>query len=292
MNEEFAIEPETFNDCSNARYIIEKFGFSQAIFISQVPGNWYKEVYLQLEKLNDGPSKLMAKRLLQNLKASGGLIKGGVDFNPQVSWIENVATCEKEYKGILVSEETNRKDYKCQTISEVDYTFFKADKSRNITRTVENYGKIARRLLEFGPEIYLIDPYFSFHKENNMNLLKKFVEIGLKGKCKKFVIYAGSERNNFEVFEKKMCKNFKGTGASFEFFFVAAHQENFHERYLLSRHGGIQFGRGFETAEDKDLNLRVDALSAEAHEGLCVDYIDHAHNLDIKKNMKWGLIKF
>lgn len=283
MNEEFAIEPTAFKDFKDVRFVLGKFGFHEGRFISELPGKWVKEVYFQLEKLPDGPSKLRAKELVRKTaKDYGGMVSSGVNFDPSKSWLINTVTCGKEFAGILVSNETEngKQEDGLKSIDDIDDSFFGSCREVKLRATVEEFGRVATRLLDFSNEIFMVDPYFNFSKPSNIAVLKEFVRIGAKGKCNKFVIYTDAKVNMFDGVEKILRQNFQGGGASFKVYHVErdVSVHDYHARYLLSRFGGIRFDKGFQP---EDVLRDVAAIDIGMHSELCKLYLDREHGFKI-----------
>ena len=282
MNEEFAIDPSALRSFEDVRFVLGKFGFHEGRFISALPGKWVNDIYAQLEKLPDGNAKLMAKQIISNTKDRGGIVSCGVGFDPTKSWLTNATTCGKKFEGILVSSETisDAQGIGCKSIDAIDDSFFGSCREVRLRATVEEFGRIATRLLNFSHEVFLVDPYFNFSSAKNIDVLKEFVHIGAKGKCKKFVIYTDAKVNSFDGVEKILRKHFQGCGASIRVFHVnqGGAELEYHARYLLSKSGGIRFDKGFNYANElRDFG----AIDINMHEDLCDSYLDGKHGFQI-----------
>lgn len=283
MNEEFAIEPTALKDYKDVRFVLSKFGFHEGRFISALPSKWVNEVYAQLEMLPDGLSKESAKALVRRTaKEYGGIVSSRVSFDPSKSWLTNTATCGKGFAGILVSSETasGKQGDGCKSIDEIDDSFFGSCREIKLRATIEEFGRVATRLLDFSYEVFLIDPYFNFSKSSTVDVLKEFVRIGAQGKCKKFVIYTAAKVNKFDAVEKVLHQNFLGSGASIKVCHVEQDisEHDYHARYLLSQFGGIRFDKGFQP----EAVLRdVAAIDIGMHSELCKMYLDGEHGFKI-----------
>lgn len=282
MNEEFAIEPTALKDIKDLRFVLSKFGFHEGRFIASLPGKWINEVYAQIDNLPDGATKLWAKDLIRKTeKERGGIVSSGVNYDPNKSWLTNVTMCKKDFAGILVSSETgNLQREGCKSIDEIDDSFFGTCRETKLRSTVDELGKVASRLLSFSYEAYLVDPYFNLSKQSYLDVLIEFIRIGSKGKCKKFVVYTGSNVNKFDGVDRILCKHFNGIGASIKVIHVEqdASLHTYHARYLLTKFGGIRFDKGFQP----DVDFRdVVAIDIGMHEKLCQMFIDGDHGYKI-----------
>lgn len=283
MNEEFAIEPTALREFKDVRYVLGKFGFHEGRFISALPSKkWESEVYAQIEKLPDGLSKLSAKRSVQMTKEHGGILSSGVSFDPNKSWLTNAVTCGKGFAGILVSGEkiSDKQGNGCKSIDDIDDSFFGSCREVKLRATVEEFGRIASKLLSFSHEVFLIDPYFNFSKPSNIGVLKEFVRIGTKGRCKDYIIYTASKVNKFDGVEKILREHFQGSGALIKVCHVEPDDSEhaFHSRYLLSKSGGIRFEKGFQP---DNLLHDVVAIDIRMHSDLCKLYLDGEHGFKI-----------
>lgn len=283
MNEEFAIEPTALSDYRDVRFVLGKFGFHEGRFISALPSKWVNEVYAQLEKLPDGPSKLSAKELVRKTaRIYGGIVSSGVSFDPSKSWLTNTVSCGKEFAGILVSSETGsgRQEDGWKSIDEIDDSFFGSCREVMLRATVDEFGRVATKLLDFSYEIFLIDPYFNFSNPLYIDVLKEFVRIGAKGKCKKFVIYTAAMVNKFDAVEKILRQNFLESGASIKVYHVEqdVSEYEYHARFLLSQFGGIRSDKGFKP---EDVLRVVATIDLGMHSKLCKMYLDGEHGFKI-----------
>ena len=279
MNEEFAIEPTALRDFKDVRYVLSKFGFHEGRFISALPGEWVKEVYAQIEVLNDGPSKLGAKELLRiTQKERGGIVGSGVCFDRSKPWIKNAIGCGREIAGILVSKETKPEGDNCQSIEVVNESFFGSTRECKVRATVEEFGRVAARLIEFSHEIYLVDPYLLNNPHlhpSSLDVLKEFIRIGARGRCKNFVVYT-EIKTSYEF----LRKHFQGTGASIRVCQIEQGNadDDLHPRYLLSKFGGIRFDKGFMP---EDIRRDVSVIDIGMHSELCKLYLDGEHGFKI-----------
>lgn len=279
MNEEFAIEPTALRDFNDVRFVLGKFGFHEGRFISALPSKWVNEVYAQLEKLPDGPSKLRAKELVRKTeKERGGIVSSGVCFDRSKPWIKNAIGCGRKIAGILVSKETKPEGDNCQSIEVVEESFFGTTRESKVRATVEEFGKVAVRLIEFSHEIYLVDPYLFNNPHlhpSSLDVLKEFVRIGARGRCKSFVVYTEIKTNH-----EFLKEHFQGTGASIRVCQIEQGNadDDLHPRYLLSKFGGIRFDKGFMP---EDIRRDVSVIDIGMHEALCKMYLDGDHGFKI-----------
>lgn len=283
MNEEFAIEPTVFRSQRDVQYVLEKFGFHHGRFICSLPNAWVKRVYEQIEKLPDGPKKIRTKRIVEKAMQRGALVNSRFDYKPDQPWLTNVITSGKEFKGILVSEETNSAvkinirttDQKNVCILDEidDDSFFGNSREEKIFYTIEEFSRVADKLLSISHEVCLIDPHFNFYSKSYINVLDEFISIGLAGKCKLFKIYTSAHGSKFDGIQKILDKNFKGSGAFIEVNHVEkTDTEDFHARYLFSKSGGIRFDYGFRL--DDKAKRDVAAIDLNLHKELCKLYLD------------------
>lgn len=279
MNEEFAIEPTALKDFKDVRFVLGKFGFHEGRYIFALPSDWVKEVYAQIETLNDGPSKLRAKELLRiTHKERGGIVGSGVCFDRSKSWIQNVTGCGRKIAGILVSKETKPEGDNCQSIEIVEESFFGSTRESKVRATVEEFGRVAARLIEFSHEICLVDPYLFKNPHvhpSSLDVLKEFVRIGARGRCKGLVVYT-----EIKTSREFLKEHFQGTGVS-----ILVRQieqgnadDDLHPRYLLSKFGGIRFDKGFMP---EDIRRDVSAIDNGMHKELCKSYLDGEHGFKI-----------
>lgn len=283
MNEEFAIEPTSFEDIRDYKYVLGKFGFNEGRFIAAIPRKWLRDVYIQIEKMPDGINKQRAKRLVEITKERGGIFYPSLEYDQTKPWLSNVKFIEDKFYGILVSSSCNVENptEKLRTIEDADDSFFGSSRDVRMIANVESYTEIAKKLLSISTSIVLIDPYFNFARPDNIKILEEYIRVGLSNHCKNFVIYSNAEKSKpkgINQLLKDFWNKFKNDTLKLKLVFLKeGNSKNaMHARYLLSEYGAIRFDKGFNISAD--LNIDVSPVDLRLHQDLRTEFLDGKHD--------------
>ena len=242
------------------RFVLSKFGFHEGRFISALPSKWVSEVYAQFDNLPDGLDKERCKELIRKTKNQGCIVGSGMSFDPHKPWHSNAISYNDEFAGILVSSETlcDKQSGKCKSIDEIDDSFFGSSRSAEITPTVDAFTKVSEKLLLASQEVFLVDPYFRFSNKFNIELLKSFVEIGSKGRCKIFRIFTDNSEN-IEYIKDVLNQSFRYSDVEIEVNLIDRRKSkhDFHDRHVFSILGGLDFGKGLSSGNSGQLDHEI-----------------------------------
>jgi len=266
MNEEFLVEPSSFNNAMELKYLLEKFGFYQGRFIGKFPKPWIKEIYQQLNNLPDVEKKRVKELLDRNKNC---LVPSGQTIEPTLSWIENAhPLIEKGTYSGIVAASSNQWNY--PTVSDIDDDCLLGGHDIRVLGQAENYTNIARRLLQLSHEIVLVDPYLHLNKLACEKVMTSFLETAQLGKCRSFVIWARNEKSGMKGYQQMLERKYKpklvkGSSLTVKLVNDENSVEKIHARLMLSILGGFRFDQGFAEIPD---NRKVDIsiLAKKTHD--------------------------
>ena len=275
--EEIAFEPSAFESARDLRDVHIAFGFAQGRLVSALPANWVKRVYDRIAELPDMEGK-RARDLLRAVQ-NGALVSAGFTYSGSEPWDVNAlrALQDRKVNGAVVSRHTVGR------LPNID-SYFDSIEPRHacqIRTTLDEYRSVCRRLVERGPRVVLVDPYFHVVEVGKAELLLMLLNLGTGGACHDFdVLLSASEvdkklgLDRFERSTRKALESRIPPRASVEFFLVDELENGrLHDRFLITEHGGISVGVGFRI-DKEPVRTTVSTLSAGVHRQLCELYLD------------------
>lgn len=276
MNDEFAIDPTAFENALQFQYVLEKFGFHQGRFIVGLPSKWAKQVHEHIVTFPD-LEQARIKRILEKKKQI--IFKpGGLGFDPQLEWAENVnrASNLTSFQGVLAAK-PNRFSY--PTLQEIDDSFFGASFDVRVEGTADNYSTVAKRLLQSSHEIVIVDPYLRLNRPACEVVIKHFLNAAQQnGSAKHFVFWTREDKANIKGYKRLLEERYKSYLSPKSTLKVRlvddSHSiEKMHARLLLSSLGGLRFDHGFEHFDD-GRRVDISLITQQAHDAHCKWYLD------------------
>jgi len=274
MNEEFLVEPSSFNNAVELKYLLEKFGFYQGRFIGKFPKAWIKEIYQQLNNLPD-VEQARVKVLLE--KHKNCLVPSGQVTEPTLSWIENAHQQVElgNFSGVVAA---NSNQWNYPLASDIDDDCLLGGHDARVLGQAKNYTEITRRLLQLSHEIILVDPYLHLNKPACEKVMSSFLETAQQGKCRSLVIWARDKDAGMKGYGQMLERKYKPKlvkGSSLRVKLVNDENsvEKIHARLMLSILGGFRFDQGFAEIPN-GRNVDISILSKKTHDQHCRWYLD------------------
>ena len=265
---EYALEPALLNNWEDFRYFTEKFGFFQGRFISRYPRRWKKMVIASLSET--GPKR--TKMVERIKKLDDRMLPRQHEWNPEKDWLTNAEDEHEErpFHAILAKENPRSKDFVLEGDDvEDDTPRFKIEGNITIPRSARSIATLVAPVLQCAREILLIDPHFRA-KSGQVKLVKELLAVAIQDQgtssleCVKIHAQYKVERDDKESVEKEkesfeadMRRLEKSIPKDMKIRCVrwsakSDPDERFHNRFILTDRGGLQFGDGLEAGKGKD----------------------------------------
>lgn len=294
MNKEFAVEPTAFENALQLKYILEKFGFFQGRFIVSFPSKWVKQAYDHVQRFPE-MEQLRARRLLERYAKSSVVPSGGLAYEPTLPWTDNVFRVAEDnpslFNGGVIAANFNSLGY--PTVHDLDDDFFDASHDTRVPGNTENYGRVAKRLLQMSHEVVFVDPYLRIDRLPCEKVMKRFLAIAQQGNCRSFVLWAryniASIKDYPGMLKMKYQQHLLANSKLFVNLVDDQHStEKMHARLMLSSLGGLRFDHGFEEFDDKR-KVDISLISQKAHDIHCRWYIDPNSQNDFNVVEKYSI---
>lgn len=277
MIKKFAIEPTAITRWQDFRYVMEKLGFSEGRVLATFPKGWVRILMENLDELGEIDRMRFTEKL--RVFKEDRMITSGIPFNADQSWRENVRDNLPEFHRVIIDASVDEHLPKkiVGKIDDLDEAFFDVPRDIRCLNTSDNLALPAALLLHQATEAALIDPYFQPDIKGCLLVLAKLTELARAGKrFDRFYLYIRADSvpkdrgQSGAIQFKRICQTGMLDGLTFVFRVVDRRSgDGFHARYLLTKHGGLRYDKGFRAEVDPemvDISILDRAIHAELRE--------------------------
>ncbi|WP_295409667.1 hypothetical protein [uncultured Thiocystis sp.] len=280
MIKKFAIEPTAITRWNDFRYVMEKLGFSEGRVLATYPKGWIRSVIDNL----DGLGEIERKKFIEKLRLykEDRIISSAISFQPEISWQRNACANLSEFHRVILDAGADQSfPTEIGKVNEIDEAFFDVPREICCLNTVDGLTFPAELLLNQAAEVALVDPYFKPDIKGCLLVLAKFAELARSGKrFERFYIYIHSDsvpkdRGCSGAAQiERLCQGETLKGLTFVFRVIdpSLSENAFHARYLLTKHGGLRYDKGFRAAVDPEM-VDISILDRRIHSLLVKSYL-------------------
>jgi hypothetical protein len=265
MNEVNAVSPRFFFDERDLADLFYEFGPYNGRYVSNYPSDWIKELREHLNDIEKNLStleKLRANELIRKFSECLLVDNNRLDYNSQISWSLNVRNEINKDRNVFtdVIGDVYENDPEFKTWRE-KINQYREDRTRDsLTKvSIAEYIKILRPLLRISPAAYIIDPYFRPTEPREISFLGRLFEQTSQSRCYKICLFLRKseallinhqkkERFTIEEYQSQLQDSLARhipKGKSLIINLVTEGSVRLHNRYFLTKFGGIDFGKGF-----------------------------------------------
>ena len=272
---EYALEPALLSNWKDFRYFTEKFCFSEGRLISCFPEGWKKAVHTLLSKCDVREcSEMQLKRVeallfgedLDGRTFDDRMLARQHEWNPEKDWLTNaeIEHGKRPFRAILAKENPRSKDFVLEGDSvEDDTPLFKIEGTPTIPRSARRMATLVGPVLQCAKEILLIDSNFGPENPRHRHPMKEFLAASIRGRdtssLKRVEIHL-KEKAKGNKEQKEQAATFfrntareelphlipKGMKVRLVRWSDSSPDERFHNRFILTDRGGLQFGDGLD----------------------------------------------
>ena len=269
MIKEIAIDPNLFSRDPNFLIsVIDELGFHKGRLLSLFPRKWKKKALEYIQKLPDGRRK---SKIIDKILDKEGLIskKSGLDYNPNMSWLENINNVQANKAFDAVIGLCN-KNYELVVCDDDYVTFEEPPLFTKLQLSVERkalpISNAVKKLISHSKQIRFIDPYFDVLDVDKrwLNVLGKclahikndFTEIEIHFSYSKVLGYGNDWENYYSRFSGWL-KDLIPEGIIVSFFAwnTQKNGEKFHDRFILTDKGGVNSSVGLDEGRSGETTL-------------------------------------
>jgi len=288
----YAFEPSAILD-PILMQALESFGFDHGRIIGRVPKDWRKQVGdVFREAISDGSDPKALEIALERLAKKNAIQKVELSSLENETWLDKACAVSVDHvHGIICSDSNSNSDPRIISRLDIndDNLVWKQESGLREIRQPKEMAEKTRVLLRFATEVKFIDPHYAGEKEHTNFFVEciKTLDSLRKEKRPKLEIHfsyrvsAADElhvrkqvsRPVFETILKKTKCELSETTIPIKLFQWSSTEDGdrFHERYVVSDLGGIEFGGGLSTGRASE-KTSVNRLSSSVREELFANY--------------------
>jgi len=264
MNELFAADPKVFENSSELKFMLSKFGPETGQYLAAYPRGWSRLVedhlFPKASPVAAEKVKTLLRRARENLcLIDDELLPYKLHFDEKISWLNN-ARCHVECQPQVFSQLVSSQKNTIEAVVTLDEFKPPSNAGEFIKTTPDEYCRVCGIICFRSHELFLVDPYADpCNKYIRSVLLKLLQLIGhKKGKCRKVMIFARHSIVLGSDFKKKKIQNalndirresFLPLNCALSLTLYDDEKDlavnKMHGRYLFSKFGGISLDQGF-----------------------------------------------
>ena len=284
MIHEYAIEPElavSWNTLDKIEIFKNKIGLGTGGIIANCPQNWFDLALNLLEKKYSRSASEMdfarAIVLIEEIYKTR-INHDKLKWDDSKNWIQNILqeNKRKAFDAILVNKNPtgNNKLLTETQFLKSNLNNINAKFEQTISRDFNSILSCVEPFLKYPTRVKFVDPYLRVSDTRYSNLIKRYLEIIAQNYENSTVeIYTAFKESN-GILETKVRKAEKNKLKQFsklipqgviKLFYLKNERPNiFHNRFILTNIGGIQFGYGLDCplkmtkADDQVVRLQAD----------------------------------
>ncbi len=287
MNERYAADPQSCESSTDFQLLVLSFGSFSGRYLVKYPDNWETRVREHFVNAQDMEKKKV-EVLLVRASRELTLEKFPLDWEEQKSWSDNaweLLSCKPaKLDGMIIRRNTDKPSKKAYTLDDL---ILPRTSGERIFAKPEEYVRVTETMLLNSPEMVIVDPYFDLTNQNVAAIARALFEAMSKGKCSRIKCFASASKVHEKAtdiqlkaaFEKITQESFEQRPVSVTYTLLddSHSQERMHDRYLLSKYGGIHFGQGFTKRPKQKVN--VDVVAEGIHRDLMKIYVEGEHDM-------------
>jgi len=260
MMYEYALDPRLLADINNCRTIFDNFKPEQGKVISDVPRQWIREAYREIQTI-EGPVlrktlKLHLKKLLDKSLCDGRYQFTWDRYNE--SWAGYVARVNQSYPfSAVISESSSVDPLDTYSLSDLFHTApacWNAPTQIMVKRSASDIVDALMPLLCISRHIILIDRHIYPGNTRSLRVLRELIKrsdlFNFGRGIKKIQIHSSNHRMDYQQsLEQHLLPHLP---SDFEVSASLWPKAVEHDRFLVTEVGGIDLGEGFNEQNKQD----------------------------------------
>jgi len=249
MFHEFALEPAVLSSWDRARYFLDAFGPWKGRFLAEYPKRWKKIV---IDRLNCQPVERLriVERLVQ-LDKRVFRSRSGAPYDEARTWLQNAETEHQRLPFHAIVAAASSTNPHVLNGAEVDdrSDMWRIEQGRLLFRRPEIIAHALELLCAVSTRVVVIDPYFCARDDDKTRPLVALCRLLPRGAS--LEVHASDDKMSYAEAMRHAARAFPnvlphGVKVTLHCWKPEAGGARFHNRYLLTEVGGVQFGDGVE----------------------------------------------
>jgi hypothetical protein len=247
---EYALEPAVLGTWQTVRYFLDAFGPWRGRFLAEYPGRWKRMVYEGLACPDVEKHKIIER--LQRLDKRVFSPRRGAAYDPAQPWRANVTAehMRQPFRAIIVVEgPASGELIESDNVTDA-HRLWRVEPGSFVARDPAVFARSLDLLIRSSSHLVVVDPFFRADQGDKLDallhmcraMLGRSVVIDVHG-CDRVL----SHHEFLRHAERAVPKNLpRGVTVTFRSWTERRGGDRFHNRYVITDVGGVQFGDGIE----------------------------------------------
>lgn len=253
MFHEYAVEPGVISSWESARFYLDAFGASKGRFLSEFPRDWQRRMYAGLT-CNDVEKKRIQTRLEHAKKNYAFFRRRGAAYDDAQSWLANANAqhAVQAFRAIIVASSPGAGHVVNSANLDESEPTWNAPMGMLVARRAAAFGQALDLLLRACSTLAIVDPHFRAEQKRKTAPLEAFcARVG--SNVKDVHLHVSAESRSYNECMTNAERSLGGSVPKGVTMHVHCWAERagarFHNRYVLTNVGGVQFGDSIEEGE-------------------------------------------
>jgi len=263
---EYALEPAVLGTWQSVRYFLDAFGPWRGRFLAEYPGKWKRMVYEGLSCPDYEKHKIIER--LQRLDKRVFSPRRGAAYDPAQPWRANIIAEHKRqpFRAVIVVEGPSTGELiECDEVTDA-HPLWRVEPGSFVARDPAVFVRSLDLLFRSSSHLVVIDPYFRADQGDKLEALLHMCRAKF-GRSVVIDVHRCDQQLAHHEFlrhaQRAVPKNLPaGVTVTFRSWTERRGGERFHNRYVLTDVGGVQFGDSIERGESG----QFDRLSLLGHD--------------------------
>lgn len=275
---EYALDPAVISNWERARYFLDAFGPWKGRFLAKLPKTWARAVLDGLT-CGDVERKRIEERLVRFQAARPFTNRVVSDYPKASSWVDCAGAehTKSPFRAIISKPGAYEMPVIDADVVDESEPLWRVEQGQLVARTPSAIGAALIHLLAVSRRLVFIDPYFRANHSTKCDVVTECCRLLPSQSQVEIHAALGGERDpSYEQAIADATNQLgrfipQGLSVKVSFWLARPGGQRFHNRYLITDVGGVQFGDGIEKGSTGQVD-RLSILDDTSRERLLRDF--------------------
>lgn len=250
---EYALEPAVLATWQSVRYFLDAFGPWKGRFLVAFPGKWKRMVYEGLSCPDYEKHKIIER--LKRLDPCVFSLGRGATFDPAQPWRANAAAehGRQPFRAVIVAEGPSVGEFiEADAVTDA-HPLWNVEPGTAVARDPASFVRALQLLIRSSSHLALVDPYFRADQRDKLDALLHLCRATVVRSVTIDVHASDAVLAHHEFLRLARLavpQNLpRGTTVTFRSWTERRGGDRFHNRYVITDVGAVQFGDGIERGD-------------------------------------------
>lgn len=253
MIKKYVLDPDATHDVLALVRFLDGLGVEHGRLLAEYPKRWRSLVYERFSKTSSTRTLKLLEDIIKQITIEGALrTKSGVDYDPELGWVDNAANNAEAFAAILYADEakdipTHPALHPISTMTQVPLPeYWHVDRDIEVPNRASALVAHLRPFLELEPTVALMDPYFNPNDAYTAFLREVLKEIPSLTLVTIHSAQNAKSKEDWSNQWQERLSSLLSPGATIHIVrWRDSYERRPHPRWVINRRGGIRFDKGF-----------------------------------------------